>query len=42
MHPYDAMDHHNLENGGEPFRWRFKHLVGEIGSISGQISECVG
>lgn len=27
MHPYDATDHHDLENGGEVFRQRFEELL---------------
>lgn len=27
MHPYDATDHHDLENGGETFRRRFRQLA---------------
>jgi len=42
MHPYDATDHHNLENSGETFRRRFEDLVGEVASITTQVSGCAG
>jgi hypothetical protein len=29
MHPYDATDHHDLENGGEAFRRRVGRLFGQ-------------
>jgi hypothetical protein len=42
MHPYDATDHHSLENGGEQFRRRFEDLLGEPRAIFAQVSECIG
>jgi hypothetical protein len=41
MHPYDATDHHDLENGGGAFRRRFEDIVNDLGSITGRISGVV-
>jgi hypothetical protein len=39
MHPYDATDHHDLENVGETFRQRFEDLVAKIGPKPRLMSE---
>lgn len=39
MHPYDATDHHDLENGGETFRRRLEKLVGEVESVTRRVSK---
>jgi len=39
MHPYDATDYHNLENGGAAFRRRFEDLVSGVGPTAGRLSD---
>lgn len=41
MHPYDATDHHDLENGGKAFRRRFEEIVRESSNSPRLMSECV-
>lgn len=41
MHPYDATDHHNLENGSETFRLRFVEIINKFSFTIVEMSDTV-